>query len=215
MKKAYDRCIDQSYWTLTNENSRKIEEKHTHTHIDREMMSVMYRSFVDRWQHRTIRKGERRKISANEEGRRRRRGGDCLMDWFDDEWCVESFLCLIVSQHIISRMMIFQWEPTSTADTDRLAACSFEMLMKINELDLSHTRHSPINNEEKRIDHHQRTEKKTNDRFNDEKRQRRHSTKDHHQQHHQHQHAHRSFCLLMNEKRSACVSRVRTRRMDN
>ena len=173
MKKAYDRCIDQSYWTLTNENSRKIEEKHTHV---RRSMSVMYR-WVERLATSSARgRRERRKIWANEEGRRE--GGDCLMDWFDDEWCVESFLCLIVSQHIISRMMIFQWEATSAADTDRLAACSVEMLMKINELDLSHTRHSPINNEEKRIDHHQRTEKKTNDRFNDNERQRRHSTKD-------------------------------------
>ena len=165
-------------------------------------------------------RGARRNFfRANEEGRGEGGGGDCLMDWFDDECCVESFLCLIVSQHIISRMMIFRWEATSAADTDRLAACSLEMLMKINELDLSRTRHSPINNEEKRIDHHhhQRTEKKTNDRFNDKKRQRRHSTKDRHQRWKRtllfNTHIDR-FVLWWTISLSLCVP-VRTRRMDN
>jgi hypothetical protein len=72
---------------------------------------------------------------ASEEGgvreAERRKWGDCLMDWFDDEWCV---CCSFSPFHLFwraastslvweSHRMMLEWDSTSSGDTDRLVAC--------------------------------------------------------------------------------------------
>ena len=93
-------------------------------------------------------------------GRRRRRGGggeakqrEKRPRWLFDgliRWrvvCSRFSFPTAASTSLVgqSSRMIFHWEPTTAEDTDRLAACaSFEMLMKINELDLSRNAHTHV-----------------------------------------------------------------------